>query len=237
VKQRSEPFGKFVNVAVLEGDQVKVVDEQGANIPDCPRVVTALLGFEAPATWAGAVNVFVRIAVSMRKHGRGGALLIVPAGTDRWRQSVVHPIRHAVDPPFDEISELMRGDLADRDARQWQDDLAQAVDAVAGLTAVDGATVMSDAYELLAFAVKIARHQDSSRIEEVMVTEPVEGIGAATLHPSQLGGTRHLSAAQFVYDQRDASALVASQDGRFTVFQWSPCENMVHAHRVEALLL
>ena len=47
---------------------------------------------------------------------------------------------------------------------------------------------------------------------------------AWTLHPSQLGGTRHLSAAQFVYDQRDASALVASQDGRFTIFQWSPCE-------------
>jgi hypothetical protein len=46
-----------------------------------------------------------------------------------------------------------------------------------------------------------------------------------------------LSAAQFVFDQRDASALVASQDGRFTIFQWSPCDEMVHAHRVEALLL
>ena len=57
------------------------------------------------------------------------------------------------------------------------------------------------------------------------------------MHPSQLGGTRHLSAAQFVHDQRDAVALVASQDGRFTVFAWSPCEDMVHAHRVEALLL
>jgi len=55
--------------------------------------------------------------------------------------------------------------------------------------------------------------------------------------PAQLGGTRHLSAAQFVQDQRDALALVASQDGRFTVFAWSPCEEMVHAHRVEALLL
>ena len=34
-----------------------------------------------------------------------------------------------------------------------------------------------------------------------------------------------------------AVALVASQDGRFTVFAWSPCEGMVHAHRVETLLL
>ena len=60
---------------------------------------------------------------------------------------------------------------------------------------------------------------------------------AAIVHPTQLGGTRHLSAAQFVQDQRDAVALVASQDGRFTVFAWSPCEAMVHAHRVETLLL
>ena len=57
------------------------------------------------------------------------------------------------------------------------------------------------------------------------------------VHPTQLGGTRHLSAAQFVHDQRDAIALVASQDGRFTVFAWSPCEGMVHAHRVETLLM
>ena len=70
------------------------------------------------------------------------------------------------------------------------------------------------------------------------VTEPIEGGDAVTSStPPQLGGTRHLSAAQFVHDQRDAVALVASQDGRFTVFAWSPCEDMVHAHRVETLLL
>jgi hypothetical protein len=57
------------------------------------------------------------------------------------------------------------------------------------------------------------------------------------MHPSGLGGTRHLSAAQFVHDQRGAIALVASQDGRFTIFAWSPCAGRVHAHRVEALLL
>ena len=73
--------------------------------------------------------------------------------------------------------------------------------------------------------------------EQVTVTEPIEGGTADIVHPSSLGGTRHLSAAQFAHDQQDAIALVASQDGHFTVFAWSPCENMVHAHRVEALLL
>ena len=70
-----------------------------------------------------------------------------------------------------------------------------------------------------------------------VVTEPIAGTSAEIVEPSQLGGTRHLSAAQFVYDQRDTLALVASQDGRFTIFAWSPCEDMVHAHRVDTLLL
>jgi hypothetical protein len=70
-----------------------------------------------------------------------------------------------------------------------------------------------------------------------VLTEPIVGGVASIVQPAQLGGTRHLSAAQFIQDQRDAVALVASQDGRFTVFAWSPCEEMVHAHRVETLLL
>jgi hypothetical protein len=237
VKYPHGASGKFVNIVVLEGDQVKIVDEQGASIPDCPEVVTALLGFDAPLSWAGTVNVFVRLAVSMRAHGRGGALLVVPADSERWRHSIVKPIRYSVAPPFREIADLMAYAPADRAHRQWQDALTHAVDAVAGLTAVDGATVMNDRYELLAFAVKIARHEESARVQEVIMTEPVEGMAASTVNPSELGGTRHLSAAQFVFDQRNASALVASQDGRFTIFQWSPCEGMVHAHRVEALLL
>jgi len=97
--------------------------------------------------------------------------------------------------------------------------------------------VMTDNYELLAFGAKIARKRGSPQVEMVTVTEPVIGGEARTVTPAQLGGTRHLSAAQFVHDQRDAIALVASQDGRFTVFAWSPFEGMVHAHRVEALLL
>jgi hypothetical protein len=71
----------------------------------------------------------------------------------------------------------------------------------------------------------------------MVATEPIVGNEAIVVHPAQNGGTRHLSAAQFVHDQRDALALVASQDGRFTIFAWSPCEEMVHAHRVDSLLL
>ena len=84
---------------------------------------------------------------------------------------------------------------------------------------------------------KIGRPEGSSPVEQMLMTEPVVGGGAAVVHPALNGGTRHLSAAQFVHDQHDAMALVASQDGRFTIFAWSPCENMVQAHRIETLLL
>jgi hypothetical protein len=235
IKHHSETAGKFVNVAVLEGDQVKIVDERAAAIPDCPALLTALLGSESPAAWVQSVNVLVQLAVSMRAHGRGGSLLVVPASGDAWRESIVSPIPYAVAPPFSALAELARAS-PDESSR-----LNRTVEAVAGLTAVDGAVVLTDQYDVLGFGAKITRRKGHAQVEQVMVTEPIEGGEAILVHPDKLGGTRHLSAAQFVHDQRDeqkgCAALVASQDGRFTVFEWSPCENMVHAHRIEALLL
>jgi hypothetical protein len=234
---RGEERSKFVNVAVLEGDQVKVVDEKASGLPDCPALLTSMLGFEAPAAWTNSINVLVQIAVSMRAHQRGGSLLVVPADTQHWRESIVSPVSYGISPPFSELAELMREPVDGWQQRHWQDALAVSVDAIAGLTAVDGATLMTDRYDLLAFGAKIGRRDGAPRVEQVIVTEPVEGSTAATVNPTQLGGTRHLSAAQFVRDQPDSIALVASQDGRFTIFAWSPCEDMVHAHRVEVLLL
>jgi hypothetical protein len=98
------------------------------------------------------------------------------------------------------------------------------VDAIAGLTAVDGATIITDRYDLLAFGAKITRRRGSPPVEQTTVTEPIEGGTADIVHPSSLGGTRHLSAAQFAHDQQDSIALVASQDGHFTVFAWSPAK-------------
>ena len=227
---------KFANIAVLEADQVKIVDENASSLPDCPSLLTSLLGFDTPGSWSDSVNALVQLAVSMRAHKRGGSLLVVPAMTDRWRESIISPIPYALDPPFSRLADLLQKD-SDARNRLWEDALGRSVDAVAGLTAVDGATIITDQYDLLAFGAKITRRRGSPPVEQTTVTEPIEGGTADIVHPSSLGGTRHLSAAQFAHDQQDAIALVASVDGHFTVFAWSPCENMVHAHRVEALLL
>jgi hypothetical protein len=231
-----EEAGKFVNFAVLEGDQIKIVDEQARGLPDCPALLTSLLGF-APANWNRSATILVQLAVSMRAHGRGGILLVVPAVQESWRESIVQPISYAVSPLFTDLAHLSRETPDSERLRVWQEELGRTIEWVAGLTAVDGAVVITDRYEVLGFGAKIARRHGWAQVEQVRATEPIVGAAATLVHPEELGGTRHLSAAQFVHDQRDAIALVASQDGRFTTFEWSPCEAMVLGCRVEALLL
>lgn len=237
VKHRvHEDSAKFRNVAVFEGEQVKILSREAVDVSASPALLKALLAPEAFTTTDDRVDVLLRLAVSMRAHKRGGTLLAVPSGSEKWRDSIVRPIAYAVEPPFTELADLAREAAGDAEvARQLA--VGGVVDAVAGLTAVDGATLITDRYELLGFGVKILRPDGRPQVERVVLTEPIEGGVATVVASVQLGGTRHISAAQFAQDQQDAVALVASQDGRFTIFAWSPREGMVHAHRVETLLL
>lgn len=235
--RRAEGFGKYANVAVLKGDEIKIVDEQAAHIPDCPSVVTSLLRFNSSYGWDDSYNVLVQLAVSMRAHKRGGILLVVPSGSEAWKHSMVQPLAYAVQPSFSALAELVQEATKEEGLVSIQEAIRREVDLIAGLTAIDGATIINDKYELLAFGAKIGRLHGSESVREIVLTEPVVGGMAITTHPSLNGGTRHLAAAQFVHDQRNAIALVASQDGRFTIFSWSVCEEVVQAHRIDVLLL
>src|SRR6266404_6153164 len=225
--RRADPDGKFANVAVLEGDQVKIVDSEGTLASECPDFVSTLLGFD-PAS-GSADDVLLPLALSMRAHHHGGSLLVVPHDSDAWRKSIVS-VPYQVAPPFSKLGELVRTGTRDGAFKD-------ATDAIGGLTAVDGAVVLSDRWDVLAFGAKIGRTESGPFVEEVLIHEPIRGHAPVKVHPGELGGTRHLSAAQFVHEQRDSLALVASQDGRFTVFGWSQRSKMVNAYRVEALLL
>ena len=234
---RGDDSGKFVNIAVLQGDELKMIDQRAVPATECPELLTSMLDLQAELHAPDSANVLIQLAVSMRAHGRGGSLLVVPASSGEWRESILQPINYAITPAFSALVDLMGEDPEERIRRRWQEGLRRVVDSVAGLTAVDGATVINDRHEVLAFGAKITRRNGCDRVSRVVVTEPVEGTTGVIVDPSQLGGTRHLSAAQFAHDQRQAIALVASQDGAFTVFGWSPCEDIVHAHRIDTLLL
>jgi hypothetical protein len=230
-------FGKFTNIAVLKGDQIKIVDVNTAKLPDCPPMLLSLLDLTAPSYWNDTVNVLIQLAVSMRSHQRGGTLLVVPNGKANWLQSIIKPIQYAIQPAFVGLSNLLRQDRKEASQIFWQTALKREVEHLAGLTAVDGATIISDEYELLAFGAKIGRAKGKDLVEELSFVEPIAGGGAIVVHPAKVGGTRHLSAAQFIHDQNDAIALVASQDGHFTIYSWAASQNRVQAHRIDTLLL
>ncbi|WP_375435765.1 putative sensor domain DACNV-containing protein [uncultured Hymenobacter sp.] len=232
--RRADGFGKFVNVAILRGDQLQLVDGESAAMDDCPALQAFLPGRSLPTTAGETDNVLGELATAMRAHGRGGLVLVVPPNSTQWQESIVKPITYPVLPAYMGIAE---GRQQEQAKWKWREDIQRAIGIVGGFTAVDGATVITRDYHLLAFGVKVARAETSVPVDKMVITEPVVDSVARYLHPAQNGGTRHLAAAQFVYDQRDALALVASQDGYFTVFAWSTTLEMVHAHRIDVLLL
>lgn len=234
--RRGQGTGKFGNVAVLQGDEIRIIDRDGLEKEEYASISCMLPEFD-PTEEEAPASALVELAASMRAHGRGGSLLIVPEGSESWRESIVKPISYAVAPPLMDLGALVASGPEERREMLWQSSFQRAVSAVAGLTAVDGATVISDSLEVLAFGAKIGRREGFGPVEEILVTEPVLGRMQSVVHPATLGGTRHLSAAQFAHDQPGARAFVASQDGRFTVFAWSDRDQRVRAHRVEALLL
>jgi len=230
-------FGKFTNVAVLKGDQIKIINESAPKKGECPNILLSLLDLTADSYWNDSANILIQLSVSMRAHGRGGAVLVVPQNTSDWESSVIHPISYALTPSFKGLADLVKKERGDASEIFWQTALKREVDHLAGLTAVDGATIITDEYELLAFGAKTGRANSSEHIHQISFSEPINNGEAIIVHPAKIGGTRHLSAAQFIFDQRNALALVASQDGHFTVFSWSKSLNMVQAQRIDALLL
>lgn len=232
--RRADGFGKFVNVAILRGEQLQLVDAENTAVDDCPALQKFLPDPGLPDAGGEVDNVLVELAAVMRAHGRGGLVLVVPTESSKWRESIVHPMTYPVLPVYTGIAEMRQQEQA---KWQWREEIQRAIGIVGGFTAVDGATIITRDYHLLAFGAKVARAKSSAPVDKMVLTEPVVESEAKYLHPAQNGGTRHLAAAQFVYDQRDAVALVASQDGFFTVFAWSTTLEMVHAHRIDVLLL
>jgi hypothetical protein len=153
-------------------------------------------------------SAFRDIAIHMRSHGHGGTLLIVPPDDVKWRESVdwsAYEIEPYNRPRKRSITE-----------------------SIAQLTAIDGATIVTYDLTVLGFGRKISPRRDSNNLEEspnldeVLVSKPFEQHKSEPRKVSDLNwGTRHSSAARFVLDQQNGRlAIVASQDGRLSIFKW-----------------
>ncbi len=182
-------------------------------------------------------NAILKIAQQMRLHGRGGTVLIVPPGTG-WKKSITAPIRYTGGTNFLDAEAMTptpsRTDLADSEnllriikdmnlhlkkdwLRNWQQ-VQQQCSRIARLTAVDGALVMTFDRYVYCFGAKIRTLDTRTVSVDLNVIEPFEGREPSRQPFTGLSGTRHLSAAQFAFDQPESIAVVASQDGNVTFF-------------------
>lgn len=182
-------------------------------------------------------NSLLYIAQLMRAHGHGGTVLAVPENSD-WQSSIRLPVTYTggasfLDanielPPPDEgvltgqksFFEMIRnffGRRQDKDSRLRRQ-IREQCHRIARLTAVDGALVMSFDRYTYCFGAKIQQIEALPAALDMRVRKPVEDSPETTINISDLGGTRHQSAAQFAYDQPRAVAVVASQDGDVTFF-------------------
>jgi len=160
--------------------------------------------------------------LAMQKHGHGGTILMGPSTGDGWLRSV--RASHVFQAPttshlcqlMQDIATLQAARVADGvDAHREQ--FRRSLDRTGQLTAVDGALVLREDLTVVGFGAKLV--VDGAEFEvarfDALVSSPLEPMPV-----SELGGTRHQSAARFVRQHPDTSVLVSSQDGRMTLFSW-----------------
>lgn len=181
-----------------------------------------------------------KIAVAMRSHGHGGTLLIVPNEGVAWKDSIEMEMLKFSGSPY----ERAKRDLVERDKALEQffgaisslDNAKKSLEFIGQLTAVDGATIVTYDFTVLGFGAKINPPQikkpkksgHSDKLENMLVSEPFEKSDPKVEKLSEkYWGKRHQSAAEFVFDQRDALALVASMDGMLSLFVWDAKREMV----------
>ena len=109
--------------------------------------------------------------------------------------------------------------------------LVRSLALIGQLTAIDGAVIVNDDLKVLAFGAKIKPLHARKSPEMLLVSEPVTGSVPEEVSLAEFGGMRHQSAAQFVFDQRQGVAFVASQDGIMTMLTWDEGTGHVAAVR------
>lgn len=182
------------------------------------------------------INALLQISQAMNKHQQGGTLLFVPEDSG-WKGSIKQPVHYSGRATFKEsgtftlppLSRSPEGKITGGLLKMFLDPENKGVvdyrlkvleqsNRIGRITAADGALVMSQEHCVICFGAKIQAIDTLAGSTLVRVVKPVEGYTESKKKLADLGGTRHQSAAQFVHDQPDAIAIVASQDGSITFF-------------------
>ena len=191
----------------------------------------------------------------MRFHGNGGTILIIPSDSTTWMKSIKQPVINLLEHPSEGIkkridsiriavmrkinggtskTDMLRGLIylnTSSDTIKLISHLMNEVKKVANLSAVDGALLMNYSLDVIAFGVKINPVDSSDFPENISSLSPFQNVKNVQISLAKIGGTRHQSAAQFVYDQQGSVAIVASQDGVISAFSCRGKERQVQMIR------
>lgn len=175
----------------------------------------------------------VDIVNKMSLHAHGGTMLFVPSEHAEavMGKSIKKPIQLRPDGNYSVIKNKL--DLEEREfiysmksenknlSLPWS--FEREADLLGQFTAVDGATVITTDFAVLAVGAKIKESDEEGFADrKIWVRQAYQDSQAVEKYVSDTGGTRHQSTAHFVYDNRDKNvfAIVASQDGKISIIYW-----------------
>lgn len=178
-------------------------------------------------------QALIQTIKQMRQFGHGGTLIIVNKNSS-FKESVEY-IRYESTKAYSDLQFNLGYYLDNLDSKnkkknkslQMNQAIQEAAKDLATLTCVDGAVILDKSLAVIGFGAKLKPSNDApfnksiakidpfDHQEQIQVIKRLEG----------LGGTRHQSAARFAIDNKDAIAIVVSQDGTVSIFVWEVWES------------
>src|ERR1044072_1672495 len=170
-----------------------------------------------------------KIAIAMRAHGHGGTLLIIPNDNTTCHKSIdmgsfrfkpYEKFKKDLERRDAAVRQFALGSMA-RDFHSSYEDMAKSIKSIAQFTAVDGATLITPDRILLGFGAKIKPvRKVPDENYNLVISNPFYKSEPEHKNLMEMPwGTRHRSAARFVFDQKGTVAIVASADGRLSIFK------------------
>ena len=245
----------FWNLAVFKSNGCRILVRSGSDggIHGLGRDRFALLVAEAfastqrPAQRIVTAIVLLMALDSMRSHGNGGILLVLPEkpehrdpaltwldfGSSRLSPEVslarayeeyVPTLEKADDPLATALEIPGLGAYVQGSPEKADHVLLRAAKILGSLSAIDGAVVVSETLEVLGFGATILPPATSSPTDRIYRRSFLDydgsTLGGEEVEISRVGGTRRQSAARFVANNYDSLALTASHDGPLSLVMW-----------------
>jgi hypothetical protein len=220
--------------ALINGSKVSFL----SSIPNPFSLPSRVDEFGLPdfrSLWFGGHRSLRRTVQQMWELGIGGILLVVFDADENWKDSIrtslcLGPKQVPEFPKWERRKESKDAVKAAVDDVErfylWEERLQHYTTLLAKLTAIDGATIVNHSGSVLAFGAKIRPVDSNSGPDKVLVSDLIEQT-EELVSLASLGGTRHQSAAQFVFDQPDSLAIVVSQDRRVSVMRYNKDRTIV----------